>query len=56
MSPTIKAGENKIESQMEPNYPENIQGLLVSLRKKGDEVLVCIGELKENKIESNCGQ
>lgn len=56
VNPTINALKNKISSAIPGITPGNDPELVKSLRAKGYDVLVSIGELEENKIGSNCGQ
>ncbi|MBN1755692.1 radical SAM protein [bacterium] len=54
VNPTLRSQESNIRSAVnDPYYAEEI---LDSLRVKGYEVLLSIGELEENRIGSNCGQ
>ena len=56
VNPTINAQKNRIGSIISGDTPGNDPELVKSLRAKGYEVLISIGEPEENKIGSNCGQ
>jgi 23S rRNA (adenine2503-C2)-methyltransferase len=54
VNPTCSAKRNKISSHIVPGR-ENYE-ILEALEAKGYDVILSIGELKENDIGSNCGQ
>jgi 23S rRNA (adenine2503-C2)-methyltransferase len=54
VNPTLKAGIHGIESLIRPG--ESCEEALVGIRQAGFEVILSIGEWKENLIGSNCGQ
>lgn len=54
VNPTCSAKRNKITSHIVPGR-ENYE-ILEALEKRGYDVILSIGELKENDIGSNCGQ
>jgi 23S rRNA (adenine2503-C2)-methyltransferase len=56
INPTCQAVRNGLASYLDPNQPENRSDVAEGLTKAGYEVIVSIGEVKENQIGSNCGQ
>jgi len=54
VNPTFRANKNKISSHIIPNKKK--YEIIEKLKKAGYQVLLSIGELKENHIGSNCGQ
>lgn len=57
INPTINSITNKIESYfITGDDKEDTCNLVERLRTAGYEVIISIGELKENQIGSNCGQ
>jgi len=56
VNPTINAVKNGIDNLIKNEAEANESEPVKSLRSKGYDVLVSIGELEENKIGSNCGQ
>lgn len=57
INPTYNAHKHGLQSYLDGNHASCHDDVLVTqLRAKGFEVLVSIGELKENEIGSNCGQ
>lgn len=56
INPTINAVKNGIDTFIKNEAEANESEPVQSLRKKGYQVLISIGELEENKIGSNCGQ
>ena len=56
VNPTLRAQQNKIVDGFKQGLPDQSHTLIDSLKEKGYDVIVSIGELEENKIGSNCGQ
>ncbi|KAF0108728.1 MAG: 23S rRNA (adenine2503-C2)-methyltransferase [Anaerolineaceae bacterium] len=56
VNPTCRAVQHGLVSYIDPHAPESGRGLAERLRAAGYEVIVSIGEAKENQIGSNCGQ
>jgi 23S rRNA (adenine2503-C2)-methyltransferase len=56
LNPTENAFRNRLKSLVDPCMPESYRTLVQELEDYGYEVLVSIGELRENLIGSNCGQ
>lgn len=56
VNPTINASKNKIDNLIKSESGANESEPVKSLRNKGYDVMISIGELEENKIGSNCGQ
>jgi 23S rRNA (adenine2503-C2)-methyltransferase len=56
VNPTCQAVRNGLVSQIDPLRPELRRDLADRLNEAGYEVIVSIGEVKENHIGSNCGQ
>jgi 23S rRNA (adenine2503-C2)-methyltransferase len=56
VNPTCHAVQNGLSTHIDPYRPETGQAIAQSLTKVGYEVIVSIGEVKENEIGSNCGQ
>lgn len=57
INPTIKASMNNIKSYFtDGNVEEDYLKIVESLKNIGFDVILSIGELKENEIGSNCGQ
>jgi 23S rRNA (adenine2503-C2)-methyltransferase len=54
VNPTFRASENEISSHILPNTEK--YEMIDALREAGYEVILSIGELRENDIGSNCGQ
>lgn len=54
VNPTYSSMINNIESYIQDNNGNN--DIIESIKAAGYEVLISIGELKENDIGSNCGQ
>lgn len=55
LNPTYQATKNGLLSYIDP-YKNNGMELLESLFSSEYEVILCIGEVEENLIGSNCGQ
>ncbi len=53
VNPTCRASKNKLVSE---EVSKRWNDIAYSLRHKGYEVIISVGELEENKIGSNCGQ
>jgi len=56
VNPTCQAQENGLASYVDPCQPSASEAVAARLAEYGYEVLVSVGELKENEIGSNCGQ
>jgi len=56
INPTARSTGNGIETVIAPERPEAAAKLVLDLETKGFEVIVSIGDPKEIKIGSNCGQ
>ncbi|MDZ7860665.1 MAG: radical SAM protein [Candidatus Krumholzibacteriota bacterium] len=57
LNPTYKAAQNRLESFIDPQQPgPGNDNLIRKLRNAGYEVILSIGETRENRIGSNCGQ
>jgi len=56
INPTARSNSNGIETVIAPESPEAAAKLVHELEKYGFEVIVSIGDPKEIKIGSNCGQ
>jgi 23S rRNA (adenine2503-C2)-methyltransferase len=55
LNPTKSVAKRGMETMLDPDAPEKIEPLIGSLRDKGFEVIVSIGDQEENRIGSNCG-
>lgn len=56
VNPTCRAVQNGLVSYLDPHAPESGRELADRLGAAGYEVIVSIGEVRENQIGSNCGQ
>jgi len=56
VNPTSRATQNNLASRIDPSRPETAVSVTRSLTEAGYDVIVSIGEAKENEIGSNCGQ
>jgi 23S rRNA (adenine2503-C2)-methyltransferase len=56
VNPTCRAVQHGLVSYIDPHAPESGRELAGRLSAAGYEVIVSIGEAKENQIGSNCGQ
>jgi 23S rRNA (adenine2503-C2)-methyltransferase len=56
VNPTCRAVQNRLVSYIDPHTPESGVDLVNLLTQSGYEVIVSVGEEKENQIGSNCGQ
>jgi len=56
VNPTCHAVQNGLSTHIDPYRPETGQVVAQSLSEVGYDVIVSIGEVKENEIGSNCGQ
>jgi 23S rRNA (adenine2503-C2)-methyltransferase len=56
VNPTFQAQHNGLASCIAPERGVERNGLATRLAERGYEVIVSIGEVKENEIGSNCGQ
>ncbi len=56
VNPTCHAVQNGLSTHIDPYRPETGQAVARSLREAGYDVIVSIGEVRENEIGSNCGQ
>jgi 23S rRNA (adenine2503-C2)-methyltransferase len=56
VNPTLRAIENGINSMIKSESQALDLEVIKSLRQKGYEVIISIGEREENRIGSNCGQ
>ncbi len=56
VNPTCRAVQNGLSTHIDPYRPETGQAVAQSLTEAGYDVIVSIGEVKENEIGSNCGQ
>lgn len=56
VNPTCRAVQNGLSTYIDPYCPETGQAVARSLTEAGYDVIVSIGEVKENEIGSNCGQ
>jgi len=56
INPTFNASKNNIKGFVDPKNSYKNTRLVQKLEDAGYEVLLSIGELKENDIGSNCGQ
>ena len=56
INPTCQAVKNGLTSFIDPKKPEITHEICETLRQAGYEVIVSIGEVRENHIGSNCGQ
>jgi len=56
VNPTCQAVKNGLVSFLDPNNPEEHKELVNRLNESGYDVIVSIGEVRENQIGSNCGQ
>ena len=54
VNPTIRASKHDISSHIQPNKEK--YDIIDSLKTAGYDVILSIGELRENLIGSNCGQ
>lgn len=57
LNPTYTAAQNRLESFIDPRQPGlGNDNLIRKLKDAGYEVILSIGETRENRIGSNCGQ
>lgn len=56
LNPTENARKNRLASLVNPYHIETSKELVESLKDCGFDVILSIGEVKENSIGSNCGQ
>ena len=56
VNPTCQAVRNGLTSYIDPHQPEDRSELAERLGTAGYQVIVSIGEVRENQIGSNCGQ
>jgi 23S rRNA (adenine2503-C2)-methyltransferase len=56
VNPTCRAVQHGLVSYIDPHVPESGRELVERLGRAGYEVIVSIGEVRENQIGSNCGQ
>lgn len=56
VNPTCQAVRNGLASYIDPHQPEGRTEVAERLVAAGYEVIVSIGEVRENQIGSNCGQ
>ena len=60
LNPTGKVRQNNLKSVIDPyaetEYNSYTDGIIQKLQQMGFDVILSIGELKENEIGSNCGQ
>ena len=56
VNPTCHAVQNGLSTHIDPHRPESGHAVAQSLTAVGYDVIVSIGEVKENEIGSNCGQ
>jgi 23S rRNA (adenine2503-C2)-methyltransferase len=56
VNPTCHAVQNGLSTRIDPYRPETGQAVAQSLIEVGYDVIISIGEVKENEIGSNCGQ
>lgn len=55
LNPTARASKMALESAFEPRYPEAAEKLCSKFRSLGFDVILSIGDTRENTIGSNCG-
>lgn len=55
LNPTYRAAETGLQTALPPDAPEKAQKLCDEFRSLGFDVIVSIGDTRENEIGSNCG-
>jgi len=55
LNPTERSRETGLDTALPPHAPEQMQGLCERLAELGFDVIVSIGDVRENEIGSNCG-
>jgi len=56
LNPTARGLETGLATALQPASPEGVQALVADLRARGFDVVVSIGDTREDEIGSNCGQ
>jgi 23S rRNA (adenine2503-C2)-methyltransferase len=56
LNPTVRSGEESLQSVIDPHTDHTSQEVVDMFRGAGYDVILSIGELEENRIGSNCGQ
>ncbi len=56
LNPTETAARNGLSSRIDPHRPDTGEPLARAFRERGFDVILSIGETRENVIGSNCGQ
>jgi 23S rRNA (adenine2503-C2)-methyltransferase len=55
VNPTVSSFENGLEGVIDPDHPETAEDMVGSFVSEGYDVVLSIGETRENQIGSNCG-
>lgn len=55
LNPTSRSQETGMDTALPPHTPEKCEELCNALTAKGFEVILSIGDVRENEIGSNCG-
>ena len=55
LNPTIRSGETGLDTALPPHAPEEAEALCERLGSLGFDVILSIGDVRENEIGSNCG-
>jgi len=55
VNPTYSSRSNGLEGTIDPDHPETADELVNGFREAGFDIILSIGETRENRIGSNCG-
>ncbi|MFH1830371.1 MAG: radical SAM protein [Pseudomonadota bacterium] len=55
LNPTMRSEESGMDTALPPNAPDEAKNLCDDLMQRGFDVILSIGDVRENEIGSNCG-